>query len=58
MTIISGKGRTNYGIGTSVCVISEALLKNKGSVLSVALPDAKAEAATSRPYKVDAKGVH
>ncbi len=58
MTIISGKGRTNYGIGTSVCVISEALLKNKGSVLSVALPDAKAEAATSRPYKVDAQGVN
>ena len=37
---------------------ASALLKNKGSVLSVALPDAKAEAATSRPYKVDAKGVH
>jgi len=58
MTIISGKGRTNYGIGTSVCVISEALLKNKGSVLSVALPDDSIEATTSKPYVVDAKGVH
>lgn len=58
MTIISGKGRTNYGIGTSVCMISEALLKNKGVVLSVALPDDTLEAATSKPYIVDAKGVH
>ena len=58
MTIISGKGRTNYGIGTSVCVISEALLKNKGSVLSVALPDDSIEEATSKPYIVDATGVH
>ena len=57
MTIISGKGRTNYGIGTSVCVISEALLKNKGSVLSVALPDLNAEAATSEPHTVGALGV-
>lgn len=58
MTIISGKGRTNYGIATSVCVISEAILKNKGRVLSVALPDDDIEATTSKPYIVDAKGVH
>ena len=55
MTIISGKGRTNYGIATSVCVISEAILKNKGRVLSVALPDDDIEATTSKPYIVDAK---
>ncbi|MBQ7304068.1 MAG: L-lactate dehydrogenase [Alphaproteobacteria bacterium] len=58
MTIISGKGRTNYGIGTSICMISEALLKNKGTLLSVALPDDTLETATSRPHIVDAKGVH
>ncbi len=58
MTIISGKGRTNYGIGTSICMISEALLKNKGTLLSVALPDDTLETATSKPHIVDAKGVH
>lgn len=58
MTIISGKGRTNYGIGTSICMISEALLKNKGTLLSVALSDDTLETATSRPHIVDAKGVH
>ena len=58
MTIISGKGRTNYGIGTSICVISEAILKNKGVVLSVALPDDDMETAVSMPRLVDAKGVH
>lgn len=58
MTIISGKGRTNYGIGTSVCMISEAILKNKGAVLSVALPDDSLQEATSKPHVVDALGVH
>ena len=58
MTIISGKGRTNYGIATSVCVISQALLKNRVSELSVALPDDALQTAVSKPHTVSAKGVN
>lgn len=58
MTIISGKGRTNYGIATSVCVISQALLKNRVSELSVALPDDALQTAVSKLHTVSAKGVN
>lgn len=58
MTIISGKGRTNYGIATSVCVISQALLKNRVSELSVALPDDNLQTSVSKPHVVSADGVN
>ncbi|MBR2299986.1 MAG: L-lactate dehydrogenase [Alphaproteobacteria bacterium] len=57
MHIIEGKGKTYYGIATSVAEISNAVLKNKKAVLSVSVPDLAKDAAVVKLTTVDANGI-
>lgn len=57
MTIIEGKGKTYYGIATTVCALATAILLNKPQNYAVSVPDASADKALSMVCTIAAAGI-
>jgi len=57
MTIIEGKGKTYYGIATTVCAIASAILLDRPMKYAVSVPDENAEKALSMVCTIAAKGI-
>lgn len=57
MTIIEGKGKTYYGIATTVCAIASAILLDHPMKYAVSVPDENAEKALSMVCTIAANGI-
>ena len=57
MTIIEGKGKTYYGIATTVCAIASAILLDRPMKYAVSVPDENAEKALSMVCTIAANGI-
>lgn len=57
MTIIEGKGKTYYGIATTVCAIASAILLDRPMKYEVSVPDENAEKALSMVCTIAANGI-
>lgn len=57
MTIIEGKGKTYYGIATTVCALATAVLLNRPAQYAVSVPDENAEKALSMLCTISGQGI-
>lgn len=57
MTIIEGKGKTYYGIATTVCALAAAVLNDKPMKYCVSVPDENADKALSMVCLVAGNGI-
>ena len=57
MTIIEGKGKTYYGIATTVCAVASAVLLNKPMKYAVSVPDENSDKALSMLCTISGEGI-
>ena len=57
MTIIEGKGKTYYGIATTVCAIATAILSDRPTKYAVSVPDENKEKALSMLCTIAKQGI-
>ena len=57
MTIIEGKGKTYYGIATTVCALATAVLLDRPMKYAVSVPNEKAEKALSMLCTIAKQGI-
>lgn len=57
MTIIEGKGKTYYGIATTVCALASAILLNRPTKYAVSVPNQHADKALSMLCTIAAQGI-
>lgn len=57
MNIIEGKGKTYYGIATTVCAIATAILSDKSVQYTVSVPDENSNKALSMLCTINSNGI-